>query len=94
MSNNPISDSSNSLADKIKELSTLLNQANQNYYNAHPNQLSDKEFDEKLKELESLEKANPHHKLLDSPTLRVGSDLNESFEKFIHEKPMLPISNT
>lgn len=56
--------------------------------------ISDREFDELLKELESLEAAHPDHVLPDSPTRRVGSDLTKSFETVVHAVPMLSLDNT
>ena len=47
-----------------------------------------------LKKLEAWEKENPEGKLPNSPTLRVGSDLNDDFAKVTHTVPMLSISNT
>lgn len=47
-----------------------------------------------MKELEALEKENPHLDDPLSPTRRVGSDLTKGFEHVVHERPMLSLSNT
>ncbi|MGL1903427.1 MAG: NAD-dependent DNA ligase LigA [Fibrobacterales bacterium] len=80
--------------NRIAELTTLLAQANALYYQGKATGLTDQEFDTALKELEALESASPHLKIPHSPTMRVGSDLNSSFDKVQHKVPMLSISNT
>lgn len=57
-------------------------------------QISDKDFDMLLKELEALEKEYPEFADPDSPTQRVGSDLTKGFEHVVHARPMMSLSNT
>lgn len=79
---------------EILQLSQELQQANQQYYQGQSTGLSDQEFDFKLKTLQALEEQYPQYKLPNSPTERVGSDLESNFAKHQHEFPMLSISNT
>lgn len=64
------------------------------YYIKKQPVISDKTFDEKLKELEELEKKYPEFILPDSPTHLVGSDLENEFPKFKHKVPVLSLNNT
>lgn len=79
---------------EILQLFQELQQANQQYYQGQSTGLSDQEFDFKLKTLQALEEQYPQYKLPNSPTERVGSDLESNFAKHQHEFPMLSISNT
>jgi DNA ligase (NAD+) len=79
---------------EIEVLLRTLNEANTQYYMGKPTNLSDQEFDLKLKELEKLEALHPQFKYSNSPTLRVGSDLSNTFAKVLHKIPMLSISNS
>ena len=78
---------------RVIELKNILNKANVAYYNQAQPFLSDKEFDEKLKELESLEQEF-HLWDADSPTQRVGGDISSNFETVEHFPPMLSLDNT
>ncbi|MGL1934212.1 MAG: NAD-dependent DNA ligase LigA [Fibrobacterales bacterium] len=80
--------------NRMSELTTLLAQANALYYQGKTTGLTDQEFDAALKELEAIEGEFPHLKAPNSPTMRVGSDLNSTFAKVQHKVPMLSISNT
>lgn len=79
---------------RILDLRDLLNRHNHNYYVLNAPEISDREFDEMMKELEALEAANPEMADPYSPTRRVGSDLSGSFEQVAHIHPMLSLSNT
>lgn len=80
--------------EKIKQLRDELNRHNHNYYVLNSPEITDKEFDMMMKELETLEKENPHLADPLSPTQRVGSDLTKGFEHVVHERPMLSLANT
>lgn len=82
------------VTERIAHLSQVLNQASQSYYAGGEQQMTDKDFDMAMKELESLESAHPELRLPDSPTQRVGSDLTAGFEKVTHKYPMLSIANS
>ena len=87
---------------RIQELKEILNEANRKYYVENSPILSDFEFDMLLKELETLEKEYPDLRTPDSPTQKVGSDLNtgkvkvvgKEFEQYPHKYPMLSLGNT
>lgn len=79
---------------RILDLRDRLNRHNHNYYVLNAPEISDREFDELMKELEALEAANPEMADPYSPTRRVGSDLSGSFEQASHIHPMLSLSNT
>ncbi|HET8864150.1 MAG TPA: NAD-dependent DNA ligase LigA, partial [Gracilimonas sp.] len=79
--------------ERVAELRDLLNKANQAYYQDARPFISDKEFDEKLKELEKLENEfDLHHP--ESPTKRVGGEVSSVFETVQHPVPLLSLDNT
>ena len=80
--------------DRIKALREALEQHNYNYYVLSSPTISDREFDEMMKELQTLEEAHPEYADPHSPTQRVGSDLSKEFEQVVHEYPMLSLGNT
>ncbi|HYW35638.1 MAG TPA: NAD-dependent DNA ligase LigA [Balneolaceae bacterium] len=78
---------------RVRELRELLTRANKAYYEEAAPFMSDKEFDESLKELEHLEeKFNLHSK--NSPTRRVGGEPSSEFDTVTHPIPMLSLDNT
>jgi DNA ligase (NAD+) len=79
---------------RIEELRRQLDEHNYNYYVLSQPIISDYDFDMLLKELEKLEKENPEFFDPNSPTQRVGSDLNKEFEQVRHTYPMLSLSNS
>ncbi|MCB0479079.1 MAG: NAD-dependent DNA ligase LigA [Crocinitomicaceae bacterium] len=79
---------------KIAALSEELEQHNYNYYVLSNPTISDFEFDQKLKELEALEKQYPQFADPNSPTKRVGGDITKNFQTIKHKTPMLSLSNT
>lgn len=80
--------------DTIKALREALEQHNYNYYVLSAPTISDREFDEMMKELQVLEEAHPEYADPHSPTQRVGSDLSKEFEQVVHKYPMLSLGNT
>ena len=84
----------NSVEQEIKRLRDYLNYHNHRYYVLNDPEISDKDFDMALKELERLEAENPEFSDPLSPTQRVGSDLTKGFEHIVHERPMMSLSNT
>lgn len=80
--------------DRIVALRDEINGHNHAYYVENSPTISDREFDMLLKELEQLEKEHPEEFDPLSPTQRVGSDLNRSFEQVAHVRPMLSLANT
>lgn len=83
---------------RIQELVELLTEASRRYYVDNSPVLSDYDFDMLLKELEALEKEYPEFVHEDSPTQKVGSDLDaqkkKEFEQYPHRYPMLSLGNT
>ena len=79
---------------KINELRRELNSHNYKYYVENAPTISDFEFDKMLRELIELEELYPHLKDENSPSMRVGSDLTNSFRTIEHRFPMLSLSNT
>lgn len=71
-----------------------MEQHNYNYYVLSAPTISDREFDEMMKELQTLEEAHPEYADPHSPTQRVGSDLSKEFEQVVHKYPMLSLGNT
>ncbi len=82
------------IQQRIVELHSLLEEHNYSYYVLSEPVISDFEFDMLLKELEKLEAENPDFIDPNSPTQRVGSDLNKEFEQVSHQYPMLSLSNS
>lgn len=80
--------------DRILQLRDELHRHNYNYYILNAPTISDREFDELLRELSDLEARHPEMADPNSPTQRVGSDLSQDFETFVHVRPMLSLSNT
>ena len=79
---------------RIDELRHELNRHNYNYYVLNSPEISDKEFDDLMRELQSLEEAHPEYYDSYSPTQRVGSDINTAFTQVAHERPMMSLSNS
>jgi len=84
----------NKLEKKIEQLRELIREHDYKYYVLAEPSVSDKEYDELIKELEKLEKENPQLITPDSPTQRVGKDLTKDFNPIIHKVPMLSLANT
>lgn len=80
--------------ERLIELRDLLNRHNYNYYVMNSPEISDREFDMLMKELERLEAQHPEMDDPYSPTRRVGSDISERFEQARHIYPMLSLGNT
>ena len=77
---------------KQKELTDRLDLASRQYYNGLTSEFSDTEFDLKLKELQKME-VESGFVFPNSPTIRVGSDIQDGFNKGEHPKPMFTIEN-
>lgn len=80
--------------ERIEELRRLLHEHNRRYYIQNDPIISDLEFDALMNELQTLEQRHPELYDANSPTQRVGSDLNGNFEQVEHKYPMLSLSNT
>lgn len=82
------------IKEKIDQLRADLHRHNYNYYVLNTPEISDKEFDDRMRELQELEKEHPEYQDENSPTMRVGSDLNKNFTQVAHKYPMLSLGNT
>ncbi|WP_270570485.1 NAD-dependent DNA ligase LigA [Bacteroides eggerthii] len=82
------------IKERIDQLRTDLHRHNYNYYVLNTPEISDKEFDDMMHELQDLEKEHPEYQDENSPTMRVGSDLNKNFTQVTHKYPMLSLGNT
>ena len=79
---------------RIGELRDQLNRHNRLYYVENNPEISDREYDMLMKELEALELENPQLDDPLSPSRRVGSDLTNGFTQVVHARPMLSLGNT
>jgi len=82
------------IGKEIQDLRDLLHHHNHQYYVLNKPLISDFEFDQLMQQLIELEKQNPEFNDPNSPTQRVGSDLNKDFEQVKHVYPMLSLGNT
>ena len=80
--------------ERIAQLRSDLHRYNYQYYVLNQPEISDREFDVLMRELQDLEAAHPELYDPNSPTQRVGSDLNHEFQQVVHKRPMLSLSNT
>lgn len=83
-----------SVAQRAAELRKLLDYHNYKYYVEAKPEISDREFDRLLKELQAIEEQHPELRTADSPTQRVGGTPIEGFHTVTHREPMLSIDNT
>ncbi len=81
-------------AERIDQLTDLLNHYNDRYYQDSVSEISDFEFDKLLAELTELERQNPELMREDSPTARVGGAITKNFKTVLHRFPMLSLGNT
>lgn len=80
--------------ERILQLRRELHEHNHRYYVENQPIISDQEFDFLMHELQDLEARHPEIADPNSPTQRVGSDLNQEFRQVAHKYPMLSLSNT
>lgn len=79
---------------RIEQLRQQLHEHNYRYYVLNQPVISDQEFDLLMHELQDLESRHPEMSDPNSPTQRVGSDLQDEFRQVTHKYPMLSLSNT
>ena len=80
--------------EKIARLRRELDEHNYNYYVLNAPTIDDRTFDEMMHELQQLEEAYPQYFDPNSPTQRVGNDINRAFTQVEHRYPMLSLGNT
>ena len=79
---------------RIEQLRQELNEHNHRYYVENQPTISDYDFDQLMHELQDLENRHPELYDPNSPTQRVGSDLQTEFRQVSHKRPMLSLANT
>ncbi|MBI1827354.1 MAG: NAD-dependent DNA ligase LigA [Planctomycetes bacterium] len=83
-----------SVAKRIRQLRSEIEQHDHSYYVLGKPVISDREYDELFDELKRIEAGNPALITPDSPTQRVGERPIEGFVHVTHTSPMLSIDNT
>ena len=81
------------IKDRIKYLCDIINEANYNYHVLDNPTITDQEYDKYLDELYKLEEKYPELIRDDSPTKKVGGEVLDKFEKVVHDKPMMSLSD-
>ena len=79
---------------RIEELRDILWENSRKYYVENAPTMSDFDYDHLMHELEDLENDFPEFRSPDSPTQKVGSDLERGFAQYPHRYPMLSLGNT
>ena len=79
---------------RIEQLRRELHEHNHRYYVENQPTISDYDFDQLMNELQQLEARHPEMADPNSPTQRVGSDLQTAFRQVAHKYPMLSLANT
>lgn len=85
---------SEAIKARIDALVDDLKHHNYLYYVLAMPEISDREFDARVKELEELERQYPQYQRPDSPVLNVGGEITREFASVKHDIPMLSLSNT
>ena len=80
--------------ERITELRQQLHEHNHRYYVLNQPIIGDQEFDFLMHELQDLEARHPEMADDNSPTQRVGNDINQQFTQVEHRYPMLSLANT
>jgi DNA ligase (NAD+) len=83
-----------STAKRAEHLRSELERHNRLYYQHAAPEISDREFDQLLRELQDIEKEHPELITPDSPTQRVGGAPLEGFAQVTHRVPMMSLDNT
>jgi DNA ligase (NAD+) len=82
-----------SMRARAEEMREQIRFHNHRYHVLNAPLISDHEYDQLFRELQELEKAHPELRTPDSPTLRVGGDLQEGFVRVAHPAPILSLAN-
>ncbi|MCG8522424.1 NAD-dependent DNA ligase LigA [Marinobacter nauticus] len=78
---------------RVDSLRATLEDHNYYYYVQDDPRIPDAEYDRLFRELQKLEAEHPELATEDSPTRRVGSSAETSFEEVTHRLPMLSLDN-
>jgi len=81
------------MKERVDELIKILQEANYNYYVLDNPTITDQEYDKYLRELITIENQYPELKREDSPTVKVGGEVVDKFDKIRHALPMLSLPN-
>lgn len=84
----------NEIKEKIEHLRRELNEHNYNYYVLNAPVIQTGNLTGMMEELQQLEKEYPQYSDPNSPTQRVGNDINKAFTQVKHKYPMLSLGNT
>jgi len=82
------------IQQQIETLRRQLHEHNYNYYVLSQPTITDREFDRLMRQLTELEALHPAYHDPNSPSVRVGSDINKNFTQVKHRYPMLSLQNT
>jgi len=82
------------IKNKIEELRNKIRRHDYRYYALSDPQISDKEYDDLLRELKKLEDEYPRYRDEDSPTVRLGGGILEGFKTVVHRQKMISLDNT
>src|SRR5881275_2519096 len=85
---------SSDIAKRVETLRAELNHHNHLYHVEAKPVISDREYDRLMQELIDLEAAHPELASPDSPTQRVGGDVQTALKPVKHAVPMMSIDNT
>lgn len=78
---------------RVEELRSAIDDHNYRYYVLDDPRIPDAEYDRQFRELQNLERDYPELASDNSPTRRVGSSAETSFEEVVHRLPMLSLDN-
>jgi DNA ligase (NAD+) len=81
------------IKQRMTELISIINQANEDYHTKDQPLISDQTYDKYLKELIELEEKYPHLKIENTPTSKIGGVILDAFIKVTHQTPMMSLSN-
>lgn len=81
------------MQERILQLVKIINEANYNYHVLDNPTITDQEYDKYLKELYELEEKYPEYITEDSPTKKIGGEVLSKFNKVVHDKPMMSLSD-
>src|SRR3954469_20362416 len=83
-----------SIEKQLRDLREQIHHHNHLYYIEARPEISDRAFDKLLQELIDLEKQHPELVTPDSPTQRVGGEVQTELKPVMHAVPMMSIDNT
>ena len=81
------------MKERVDELIRIINEANYNYHVLDNPTITDQEYDSLFRELQIIEEKYPELVREDSPTLRVGGVVLDSFNKITHSIPMMSLGD-